>query len=1120
MLKTFTGERFQPNLQGEIRLEHYHRYALALELVKGKTVLDLACGEGYGSFMLAKYATAVLGIDLSNEVIVHAQKKYANKTENLCFQQGSASKLTLQDDSFDVVVSYETIEHLYEQSEMLEEIRRVLRPDGVLIISSPNKPIYSKNGEYQNHFHVKELDFKEFDRLLKKQFKAVEYFGQRLQIGSIIKSVNQNKDYYKAWSDDGKLIKPETAKLPQPVYYIAICSANAKYLPEVSPSVFYPTKLDLLDQYRGYATWARSTDVAIDEARRLIQTKEEEHQKIAAWAKDLDGQLSGVIAELGVSNLTVQAYSEKIHYLEQAIAQNNLDIANLHSLIAERDQKIAELDLETVKHGEWELALLRDLNCKQQELNEVLGSNSWFITKPLREIRRWIYSPIRQTKKYLSLFLNLLKRGYQRLPFSYVTRNRHKALVRSIFPWMLRLSNTSYNYTYSRSAKATPLLQSRDLGIDFSLSTSSSPIVSVIIPIYGKIEFTVACLRSIAKYPPKTPFEVLIIDDCSPDNSVEILAQIYGVKLYSNNENLGFIKSCNAGARISKGEYIYFLNNDTEVTEGWLDNLYQTFSDLPGTGLVGSKLIYPDGSLQEAGGIIWRDGSAWNFGRNQDASLPVFNYAREVDYCSGASIMVPRKIFDDMGGFDELYTPAYCEDSDLALKIRRDGYRVIYQPTSVVIHFEGVTSGADVAQGVKAYQIENSKKLFERWKDNLQIHRNNGVDVDNAKDKASSKRVLVLDHCTPTPNQDAGSVTTVNTLILLRELGFQVTFIPEDNFLYMPNETAALQKIGIEVLYAPYVQTVKEHVEEFGNRYDLVFLFRPVVVERHIEVIRKYCLKAKVLFHTIDLHFLRMSREAELQSDDLAQAVAEQMKARELLAISSVDAAIVHSTAELEILRPLAPDANLYVFPLILDISGTLKGFKDRRDTLFVGGFQHAPNIDAVHFFVKEIMPILRKRISGVRFLVAGSNPPPEILSLSSDDVIIMGFVEDLGALLDRVRVSVAPLRYGAGIKGKVGAAMAAGLPVVGTTLAAEGMQLKDGENIELADTPEDFANKVCSLYLDEELWQKISSNGVSFAEETWGGKAALTILSKIVRDLGIPLNQNNRQLQLYSLGK
>lgn len=718
---------------------------------------------------------------------------------------------------------------------------------------------------------------------------------------------------------------------------------------------------------------------------------------------------------------------------------------------------------------------------------------------------------------------SLLRFLYRKLPFGEYYKYRVVNLLFAYFPFFFSGLPEFQRWRSLTESTARPweavLDSSKPLlstGV-ITLPTSSTPLISVIIPVYGKIDYTLMCLRSIAISSIQNPFEVIIVNDCSSDNTLFALENVVGLRVISNSTNQGFIRSCNNGASVAQGAYLCFLNNDTEVCDGWLDELIRTFDDFPNVGLAGSRFIYPNGILQEAGGIIWRDGSARNFGRGGDPCDPIFNYAREVDYVSGASILIKKTLFDELGGFDELYLPAYCEDSDLALKVRSRGLKVMYQPLSVVIHYEGVTSGTDINQGTKACQVLNTRKLFERWRELLASNEPAGGEVDRAKDRGCRYRALVLDICTPTPDRDAGSITVLNLMLLLRQMGFQVTFIPTGNFRYLAGYTQDLQRAGVEVLYAPFVISVKQHLRTSGGRYDLALLFRPSVAQKYLKAIRSKCYRAKILYHTVDLHYLRMAREAELLGNAAKMLAAEQMKRTELAIIREADASIVHSTTELELLRPDLPGEHIHVFPLILEVRGSEKAFRDRRDIVFVGGYQHPPNIDAVRYFVTEVMPILRRLLPGVRFYAVGSNPPEEVMALAADDVVITGYVKDLNPFLDQMRVSVAPLRYGAGIKGKIGTAMALGLPTVATSLAAEGMTLTQGENILVADGAEALAEAVERVYEDEALWNELSRNGLVFAERTWGSEAAWSTLHDILMDIGISTTRGDYPLKLFS---
>ena len=611
-----------------------------------------------------------------------------------------------------------------------------------------------------------------------------------------------------------------------------------------------------------------------------------------------------------------------------------------------------------------------------------------------------------------------------------------------------------------------------------------APDASIIIPVHGQIAYTLNCLDSLFAQASRYSAEIIVIDDRSPDETPALLPRVATIRYHRNTENLGFVRSCNAAARLARGRFVVLLNNDTRVLPGWLDALPDSFALFPKAGLVGSKLLYPDGTLQEAGGIVWRDGSAWNYGRNDDPNRPNYTHARQADYISGASIAVPAELWADLGGFDEMFAPAYCEDSDLASRVRAHGREVWYQAQSRVIHYEGRTSGTDTATGIKAYQEINSRKLYLRWRRTLLTHRANGEAPYFERERDVHARALVVDATTPTPRQDAGSVTTTQTLRLFQDLGYKVYYAPQDNFLFDPAHTPELLRLGVECAYAPYDGPLDAYLRGHGPLMDVVLVYRMPVLEATLDELRRHAPRVPVLFHAMDLHFLRMERQAELDGTEASRTAAARMKARELELIGRVDCTITHSTFERDLIARAVPEAPVVVWPFMYEFHGTEIGFADRRDIVFLGGYKHPPNIDAVLFFAREVLPLIHAEAPDVRFIVAGANPGPELRALESEHVVVTGMIDDLRDVFDRTRVFVCPLRFGAGTKGKVSTAMAYGLPVVSTACGAEGMELVEGEDVLIADAPAALAAACLRVYRDPALWARMSGAGQKLVRE------------------------------------
>ncbi|MGH3786701.1 MAG: glycosyltransferase [Pseudonocardiaceae bacterium] len=641
------------------------------------------------------------------------------------------------------------------------------------------------------------------------------------------------------------------------------------------------------------------------------------------------------------------------------------------------------------------------------------------------------------------------------------------------------------------------------------LRSSTSALLSVIIPVHGKWEYTRACLLSIEQHPPAIPFEVLVVDDASPDHTAELVAASPGVRLVRTERNLGFIGACNLGASHARGDYLLFLNNDTEVQPGALDALVDAADSDERIGLVGAMLMYPDGRLQESGGIIWADGSGWNYGRGGDAGAPEFIVRRDVDYCSGAAILVRRDLFKQVGGFDQRYAPAYYEDTDLAFAIRATGHRTIVEPRAVVVHHEGVSHGTDLTAGIKRYQEINRAQFVDKWASVLvdQLPAASELNVWLARQRGPAGHrgglVLVADHQIPTPDRDSGSMRMHRLLLALVELGQRVVFFPCNGALPQPY-TGELQSHGITVI--PDAAGQDTFLREAGAALTLAVLSRPQVGWKLLEELRVLAPRCLVGYDTVDLHFVRLGRQAELAAatgdEQTATALAGKAAASrelELGLVRAADLTLVVSESEQGLLRRLVPEADVRVLSNVHHPPGDVPGPQERAGLLFVGSFDHPPNRDAMRWMVADVLPLVHRRHPGAVLHVVGSNPSPDVQQLAGETVEVHGWVADLGPLHRRCRLSVAPLRFGAGVKGKVGESMVAGLPTVCTPVAVEGMGLVDGQHVLVAADATGFADRVVALLDDDALWRTLSTAGANAITERFGPDVARAALQDIL---------------------
>lgn len=776
----------------------------------------------------------------------------------------------------------------------------------------------------------------------------------------------------------------------------------------------------------------------------------------------VDGELERTKERLEQVKLQVKEKDLNIRKLQEVQRLTNNHVTNLEIMIKDLRAEIGEMGKTLTYLNRHEALVFKVRRKLGQKFNERYPKGT-VKRKKLAYLKEYVLHPVRSLKLYTSEEGKNLKDGDFNIGEDYKVHGKLR------FPKV------------------------------------ESPVVSIVIPVYNQIHYTYACLVSILEHTTDVSYEVIIADDVSTDATSHLNDYAEGLVICRNSTNQGFLRNCNNAARSARGKYVMFLNNDTKVTEGWLSSLVNLIESDETIGMVGSKLVYPDGRLQEAGGIIWSDGSGWNYGRLDDPEKPEYNYVKDVDYISGAAILLSNELWKQIGGFDTRFAPAYCEDSDLAFEVRKAGYRVVYQPLSRVIHFEGISNGTDVeGSGLKRYQIANSKKLKEKWAAEFQkqCENNGNPDPFRARERSVGKEIiLVVDHYVPTYDRDAGSRTTFQYLKMFLKKGYVVKFLG-DNFLHEEPYSTQLQQMGIEILYGQEYQVkIWDWLKDHGDDIAFAYLNRPHIATKYIDYIKENT-SIRVIYYGHDLHFLREGREYALTGDVERRQAAEYWKSIEMSLMYKADMSYYPSCIERDAIKAVDEDIPVkdivaYVYEEFMD--DIRDDFAKREGLLFVGGFAHPPNADAVLWFAREIYPLIREKMD-VPFYVVGSKVTDEIKALEQpgNGIVIKGFVseEELAELYRSSRIVVVPLRYGAGVKGKVIEALYNGAPIVTTSIGAEGIPAADDVML-VEDMPRGFADAVVDLYRNPDECRSMCYKTQEYIREYYSVEAAWKVIEE-----------------------
>jgi GT2 family glycosyltransferase/glycosyltransferase involved in cell wall biosynthesis len=610
-------------------------------------------------------------------------------------------------------------------------------------------------------------------------------------------------------------------------------------------------------------------------------------------------------------------------------------------------------------------------------------------------------------------------------------------------------------------------------GARLELPHSETPEVSILLVLFNRSELTFACLRSIVECRSEA-IEVIIVDNASSDDTSKLLDRVCGARVIRNSSNLHFLLAANQATKVAKGEHILFLNNDAQLLPGTIRNALRTLTSASDIGAVGGKIVLLDGTLQEAGSIVWQDGSCHGYGRGDDPLAPEYMFRRDVDYCSGAFLLTPRRVWEQLGGFDETFRPAYYEEADYCMRLRAQGFRVVYEPDAVISHYE-FGSSKSPSKAI-ALQAEHQHIFVEHHREALKKQSSNSAgNALKARSCNTSDRILFLDDRVPHSWLGSGFPRARTLILSLIKQGFFISVYPISEM----NESW-------EVVYADLPREI-EVLTGLGSRMLEMFLrgrrdyYKCIVVSRphNMNVLHAMMQAHPDWFDNIriiyDAEALFTPREAQQQkligTPSSAREVQRDLK-REI-GLAAAAHCVISVSAKESALFTENGIGKVHVIGHSIDTDPQPAQFELRSGLLFVGAIysEISPNADSVIWFLNDVFPKIQKKLGeSIRLTIAGVNKSLRVQKLASSSVHITGYLPDLGDLYASARLFIAPTRFAAGLPHKIHEAAARGLPVVATALLADQLGWSERE-LAIAADAETFASRCCELYTNPDQW-------------------------------------------------